>query len=174
MTTDSAREQALAKEGSQVQCDLLYTEKAHFAAAENLRRTFIGLGATSTTAAAAASAAIVKDHSDAAGVLALLAAVASALLTFLRLDQRAEAHLAAGRQLGTIRVELRQLMHLDLGYEPDQDVRDQIADIANRKADIDASSPGLTERNLQRASKKIQRGDFDDDAALEAPSPEPT
>lgn len=157
------RSEALATEGSQVDCDLLYTEKAHFAAAERLRRVHLWLGCTATVASAAAAATLLKDIAAATGALALLGAVGTALLTFIKPDQRAEAHLAAGRQLGALRVELRQLMRLDLGRLPNQEVRDHLADVVTRKANIDESTPGTAERDFQAASKKIQRGDFEDD-----------
>jgi hypothetical protein len=157
------RSDALATEGSEIESDLLYTEKTHFTAAERLRRVHILLGGAATVAAAAAAATLLKEIPAVTGALALLGAAGTALLTFLKPDQEAEAHLAAGRQLGALRVELRQLMRLDLGHVPDQEVRDRLADVATRKANIDASGPGTTERDFQAASKKIRRGDFEDD-----------
>jgi hypothetical protein len=157
------RSEALATEGSQVDCDLLYTEKAHFAAAERLRRVHLWLGCTATVASAAAAATLLRDIAAATGALALLGAAGAALLTFLKPDQRAEAHLAAGRQLGALRVELRQLTRLDIGHLPDQEIRDRLADVVTRKANVDASAPGTTDRDFQAASKKIKRGDFEDD-----------
>jgi hypothetical protein len=71
--------------------------------------------------------------------------------------------LAAGRQLGALRVELRQLTRLDIGHLPDQEIRDRLADVVTRKANVDASAPGTTDRDFQAASKKIKRGDFEDD-----------
>jgi hypothetical protein len=87
----------------------------------------------------------------------------SALLTFQKPDKRAATHLAAGRQLGALRVELRQLLQLDLGHLPDQEVRERLGDIATRKAEIDSTSPGTAERHFRRAQEKVGRGDFDDD-----------
>jgi hypothetical protein len=157
------RKDALATEGSQVSCDLLYSEKIHFAAAEEQQKVhvIIGLGAAASSAAAAAT--VFADFPVVAGVLALIGAVGAALLTFLKPDKRAEHHLAVGRQLGALRVELRHLMRLDLGYEPDGRVRDGLSDITGRKAEIDGTAPGTAERHYRAAKKKIDRGDFDDD-----------
>lgn len=157
------RSEALASEGSQVDCDLLYTEKSHFAAAERLRWVHLWLGCVAAGASAAAAATLLREISAVTGALALLGAIGTALLTFLKPDQQAECHLAAGRQLGALRVELRQLIRLDLGHLPEQDVRERLAEITNRKAGIDASAPGTTERDFRAASKKIARGDFEDD-----------
>jgi len=157
------RVEALLAEGSQASCDLLYSEKSHFAAAEALQKTHTTVGIAAAAASAAAAATILADLPVMAGVLALVGAVGTALLTFLKPDQRAEQHLAAGRQLGALRVELRQLLRLDIGHVDDQQVRDHLGDITKRKAKIDSAAPGTSERHYLAAKKKIDRGDFDDD-----------
>lgn len=160
---EPTRREALATEGSQVTCDLLYSEKIHFAAAEEHQRIHLILGLSAAAASTAAAATVFADIPVLAGVLALIGAVGAALLTFLKPDKRAEHHLAVGRQLGALRVELRHLMRLDLGYVPDQQVRDGLSDITARKAEIDSTAPGTAERHYRTAKKKIDRGDFDGD-----------
>jgi hypothetical protein len=159
----ATRQEVLATEGSQVSCDLLYSEKIHFAAAEEQQKIHLSLGLVAAAASAAAAATVFADLPVIAGVLALIGAVGTALLTFLKPDKRAEHHLAVGRQLGALRVELRHLMRLDLGHVPDQEVRDGISDITGRKAEIDSTAPGTAERHYRTAKQKIDRGDFDDD-----------
>lgn len=157
------RVEALRAEGNQVSCDLLYSEKAHFAAAEELQKTHTTLGTGAAVASAAAAATIFADQPIITGVFALIGAGGTAMLTFLKPDQRAERHLAAGRKLGALRVELRQLLHLDVGHIDDQQVRDHLGDVTKRKAKIDGAAPGTSERHYASAKKKIDRGDFDDD-----------
>jgi len=157
------RAETLAAEGSQVSCDLLYSEKIHFAAAEELQKVHFALGLVAAAASVAAAATVLADERVVAGVLALVGAVGTALLTFLKPDKRAEDHLAVGRQLGALRVELRQLMKLDLGFVPDQQVRDRMGEISQRKAEIDSTAPGTAERHYRKAKTKIDRGDFEDD-----------
>lgn len=159
----STRPEALATEGSQVTSDLLYSEKIHFAAAEEQQKVHLVLGLVAAAASAAAAATVFADYPVVAGVLALGGAVGTALLTFLKPEKRAEHHLGVGRQLGALRVELRHLLRLDLGHIPDQQVRDRLSEITGRKAEIDSTAPGTAERHYRRAKKKIDRGDFDDD-----------
>ena len=65
--------------------DMLYTEKAHFVAAEELRKVNLWVGLVATVAAAASVASIVASGPKViSGVLALLAAIASATVTFVR------------------------------------------------------------------------------------------
>lgn len=157
------RAEALANEGSQVTCDLLYSEKIHFAAAEEQKKVHMILGLAAVAASAAAAATVFADAPVVAGILALVGAVGTALLTFLKPDKRAEHHLAAGRQLGALRVEIRHLLRLDLGHVPDQQVRDRLSEITDRKAAIDSTAPGTAERHYRTAKKKVDRGDFNDD-----------
>jgi hypothetical protein len=159
----STRQDALATEGSQVSCDLLYSEKIHFAAAEEQQKVHLILGLVAAAASAAAAATVFADLPMVAGVLALVGAVGTGMLTFLKPDKRAEHHLAVGRQLGALRVELRHLMRLDLGHVPDQPVRDRLSEITDRKAEIDSTAPVTAERHYRTAKKKIERGDFDDE-----------
>lgn len=159
----SNRKDALATEGSQVTCDLLYSEKTHFAAAEEHQKVHLILGLAAAAASAAAAATVFADRTAVAGVLALAGSVGTALLTFLKPDKRAEHHLAVGRQLGALRVELRHLMRLDLGHVLDQQVRDGLSGITARKTEIDKTAPGTAERHYRIAKRKIDGGDFDDD-----------
>lgn len=159
----ASRADALATEGSQVTCDLLYSEKAHFAAAEEQQRIHMFIGLTAAAASTAAAATLFADVPIVSGFLALCGAVGTTLLTFLKPDKRSEQHLAVGRQLGALRVELRHLVGLDLGYISEQEVRDRLGDITSRKAKIDITAPGTAERHYRTAKKKIGRGDFDDD-----------
>lgn len=154
---------ALAAEGERLSCDLIYSEKAHFAAAEWHRRTHDVLGLTAAIAAAAAAASLLKDAPLLTGALALIASIASAALTFEKPDKQAEQHLVAGRRLGALRVELRQLMQIDLGHVQDEDVRKRLGKLTARKADIDQSAPGTSQRQFEKAQKKIDSGDFDNE-----------
>jgi hypothetical protein len=156
------REGALEIEGGQLSCDLLYSEKSHFAAAEEQQKIHLSLGCAAAVVSAGAAATVFADRPVVTGGLALIGAIGTTLLTFLKPDKRAEHHLAVGRQLGALRVELRHLMRLDLGHLPDQEVRNEIKEITDRKAEIDSTAPATVERHFQAAKKKIDRGDFDD------------
>src|SRR4051812_27199971 len=76
-----------------LQVDIEYTEKAHFAAAEQLRALHYVLGGLAALTSAAASAAIVKSSETLGAVLALISALAAALLTFVKPQALAEQHL---------------------------------------------------------------------------------
>lgn len=144
--------------------DLLWTEKAHFARAETLARVNLSVGLVATVSAAVAAGTIVAERSPlVAGVAALVAAITSGLLTFLKPLDGEKRHLDAGRRLGALRVRVRQSIRLDLS--PDlrtttEDLRKLALGFADEKARIDADAPATSGRAFKAARKKIEAGHF--------------
>jgi hypothetical protein len=150
--------------------DMLHTEKTHLAAAERFQGVHQVLGLASTLLATAAAATIVASFSKvAAGILALLAAIVSGVLTFTKPERTAEQHLVAGRQLNSLRVHARQALNLDLPYANPAALRKTIEEIAKRKATIDDGAPGTRARDYNVARDKITKGTFDRDRPSQAP-----
>lgn len=155
---------AVARELEDLAEDILWTEKAHFAHAENRSRVNLWVGLVSTIAASVAAATVVAEATPwVPGIAALIAAISSGLLTFLKPKDAETRHLDAGRQLGALRVRARQALHLDLSpaLRPDpQSWRDLVKEIAAEKARIDQEAPGTSARAFKTARKKIEAGHF--------------
>ena len=154
---------SLTEEGQQLAEEVLYTEKAHLAAAERKGRVQLVLGVLASVASAAAAATILADIKPVTGSLALIAAVASGLVTFMKPDSTASQHLAAGRQLAALRVKVRHLLNLDLGRLPDEEVRASIEHLATSKTDIDHKFLRRLSRDYDLASKRIKSGIYNRD-----------
>lgn len=153
--------------------DVLWTEKAHFARAETLGRANFWVGLVATVSAAGAAGTIVAERSQlVAGLAALVAAIASGLLTFLKPLDGEKRHLDAGRQLGALRVRVRQAIRLDLTPEMGAtagDLRGLVRSFAEAKAKIDADAPATSGRAFQAARKKIEAGHFQHAASPPTP-----
>jgi hypothetical protein len=146
--------------------DMLHTEKTHMATAERLQRIHSVVGGASAMLSAAAGTTIFADGSSlAAGLLALAAALASGVMTFMRPQSKAEQHLGAGRQLAALRVQARHLLELDVHRLPVDELRNVLAEIAEHKANIDAASPGTLTTDYETARLRIVAGTFDRDRA---------
>lgn len=149
--------------------DILYTEKAHFAAAARLHHLHQLIGLIATVAAAVAACAVVAEAAVGVAVTsALIASIGSGVMTFAKPDERANEHFQAGRSLGALRVEIRQGVHLEL--EPAANVNvdswtSRASQFAQRKAEIDAAAPIISERVFRRAKDKIASGSFEHGAA---------
>lgn len=145
--------------------DLLWTEKAHFATATHYGRLHLLLGLTATIAATVAAATLVAQTTPAVpGIAALVAALASGLVTFLKPQDTERRHLDAGRRLGALRVRTRQAIALDL--DPDHGLpldawRALAASLARDKAVADAENPETSNRAFDAARRKIDAGNFD-------------
>lgn len=145
--------------------DMLYTEKSHFAHAQNYAGVNLGLGLTSTVAATVAAATVVADRAPTiTAVAALIAAITSGLLTFLTPRDVEQRHLDAARRLNALRVKAREVIRLDLSgviaHKP-QALRDLVCEIATEKAKVDREAPATSDRAFKRARSKIQAGHFD-------------
>ncbi len=144
--------------------DLLHTEKTHMAAAERLGKVHRRPGLIATALATLGGATILADQSKlAAGLLALGAALASGVLTFMKRDKAAEQHLGAGRQLGALRVRARHILNLDTDRLDVDKLRGAIDAIAGEKAKIDATAPGTEAKDYKVARDKIVAGTFERD-----------
>ena len=126
---------------------MLYTEKAHFAAAEELKQVHLWVGLIATVASAASVAAIVA-HGPAVipGTLSLVAALAAAIVTFVKPEKKAEQHLAAAKALGNLRVKARHYREIDLHPERPDDAkawRGSVKQIADAKGKADGVAPSL-------------------------------
>lgn len=155
--------QQVRDELSRLEEDILYTEKAHFAASDALGRIHLWLGLAATGASAVGATTIIGDAPDLhSGVLALVAAKAAAVLTFMKPEERARQHLQVGRSLAGLRVQIRQTKAIDLAVPeaPATDWRGFVADLSTERAGIVEAAPAISDRVLARTRKRIQSGDF--------------
>jgi hypothetical protein len=156
--------EALRAELAHMGSDLLHTEKGHFAAAQKHLRLHRWLGVLATLAGALAAAAVVSNRSKTvAALLALTASMASGIVTFVKPQEKAQQHLDGGRDLGALRVRVRQALELDLAA-PDPNLeaaRKATARFADQKAAIDKAAPALTDASYRAGKAKIDAGEFE-------------
>lgn len=168
---------AISAELERLEEDMLFTEKGHFVAAEELKRAHRWLGLIATVSAAAAAATIVADNSPVvSGSLALVAALASAMLTFVKPEEGAAQHLSAARVLGAVRVLARQNREVDLHPDAMEDRtawRKYVAEIGAAKKEADAAAPSISDRRFEKARRKIDAGHFVHGAASGSSSSSP-
>jgi hypothetical protein len=164
VTSPDPWREAVREELKQLIDDLLHTEKTHMAAAERLGKVHRRVGLTATALATAGAATVLAEKSSlAAGLLALGAALASGVLTFMKPDKAAEQHLGAGRQLGSLRIRARHALNLDVDRLTEQEIREVLRALSDEKAAIDASAPGTEAKDYAVARQRIVAGTFDRD-----------
>lgn len=144
--------------------DLLYTEKAHFAAAEHFRVLHYLLGVTAAVASGATAASAFNDRSKLAAGLSIVAAIAAALVTFLKPEATATRHLDAARQLGDLKFRIRQARVLDAHIDSplgDDQLRELARTFTAEKQALLADTPTVGPFAFWRASRKIESGHFE-------------
>jgi len=151
---------AVASELQQLQNDVLWTEKGHFASASTLTGMRLVLGILATVGATAAAATVFADAPTIAGVLALVSALFSGLLTFLKPEERASQHLSSARRLNVLGIDIRQTLTLDVPTLEVAKLRSHVSEIARRKAEIDESAPHISNVSIRWAGRQIGRGDY--------------
>lgn len=163
--TSQQQAAAITEELTQLITDLIFTEKAHFAAAHSHGRLHRVLGIVATVSGAVAAEGIVSERSPAwAAAFALLASLASGVLTFVKPEEASQKHLDAGRDLGALRVQVRQTLNLDV---PAASVADLAASraaaqaYAQKKAAIDKAAPAITDTSYKRGKTKVVAGEFE-------------
>lgn len=147
-----------------LEVDIEYTEKAHFAAAEQLRALHYVLGGLAALTSAAASAAIVKSSETLGAVLALIAALSAALLTFVKPQSLAEQHLICGRELGDLKRRVGQCRTLDgnpASGRTDAELRSDVADFTAEKHAMHQGAPTTGPIAFRRAQRKMNAGHFE-------------
>ena len=158
----------LSKELSRLSEDILYTEKAHFAGADTWGRAHWIIGVATVVAGVASAAAIIVSSVPIAGaVFALVASAGGALQTWLKPGDNQASRTTAGRELGALRVEIRQMQSLRLPGATDQELATMVAEareIAKRKAAIDEKAPAVPPSAYRAGKKLIQGGEFEHDS----------
>lgn len=159
MTSDELRTR-ISNELAQLRDDTHYTEKAHFAAANEWSRARLGIGVVTTLAGTASTASIIADQTPAlAAVFAVIATIGGALQTFLKPGERTQDALKAGRELGAVRVQMRQAQLLKLPATGDDALGEMVAltaDLAKAKAAIDSLAPAVSDRHYNMGKNQIE------------------
>lgn len=153
----------LIGELKRLETDIFYTEKAHFASAEQYQVLHYVLGGFAAIASAAATTTALKERSGAAAILALSATVAAALITFVKPQSIAERHTTNARLLGDLKFRIRQAHQLEGNAESgasDLDLRELIRQFTAEKQQLHADAPTTGPLAFRRAQRKINSGHF--------------
>lgn len=153
----------LLVELNKLETDLLYTEKAHFCAAEHFKAIHFLFGGLAAASAAATAADIANSDNPWATLLPLIAAVAAAIVTFVKPLATAERHVVCGRQLGALRTRVRQIRDLegrDDSGVPDSVLRERIAELSDDKTLLHVDAPTTGPLAFWRAQRKAKKGHF--------------
>jgi len=157
----TARE-AMLGEARKLAVDVLYSEKGHFTAARSWRAWNYRLGVPAALIGAAAGAAILGDAPALIpGLLALLAAALTALITFLNPSERAAQHHRAGVDYARLRRQIRQFVQIDFSTMNDGAFRDRLDDLTARVGTVQGDALPIPAGAHKGAYASIANGSAD-------------
>src|SRR6185437_15107211 len=105
---------AIQAELERIEEDCIHSGKAHFNAGDRWTGYHYCLGLPAVVLSAMAGTAFFKDYATAAGVMSVVVAILTALMTFLKPSERASAHKGCGDQYLALRNDARVFREIKL------------------------------------------------------------
>jgi hypothetical protein len=159
---NKATKAKIIKELKRIEEDAKHSSKSHFNAAQGWSNwhLWLGIPATFFSAIAGISALSQFDyHNVAAGIIALLVAGLTALITFLNPNERAEAHLTAGNAYNDLRNKARILYEIDADTLDDKALAERLKELDNKRSELNSGSPQPPRWAFEKGRKGIEEGE---------------
>jgi len=153
------------REAKRIEEALLYSSKGHFATSHFWAsfHLWIGIPVVILSAAAGASAFSTFDHSHVvAGVIAIIVAVLSAIMTFLNPNEKRASHLTAGNHYDSLMNKVRIFWSIDCWYDQSEQVlTEKLKYFSEQKDRLNESCPQIPRFAYRQARKGIEGGEAD-------------
>ena len=155
----------LVREARRLEEDTLYTSKGHYAAADRWRNAHLWIGVPTAVLTGLAGAVIVGGPADVGGVpldlvfglVAIVGAVSTAVMTFLGPEKRSTAHQAAGDGYNALKGRARRFREIDaLKPLADDELSERLGAMVKERDDLNRSSPLMPTRAFEKARKNIE------------------
>jgi hypothetical protein len=153
----------IIKEAKRIEEALLYSSKKHFISAQywSISHMFLGLPMVVISAAAGAEAFKQFDKQHVlAGYLSIIAAVLSAMMTFLNPNERAAKHTSIGNAYDALMNKVRIFWSIDCWREEAEAVlTKELKDFSDQKDKLNQSAPQPFPFAYRVAKRGIEAGE---------------
>ncbi len=151
---------AIGLELQRIEEDCIYSGKSHFNAGERWNSYHLWLGVPAVVVTTLAGTTFLTDRPNLAGGLSLLAALLTALVTFLKPSERALAHKSSGDQYLNLRNDARVLRTVRLNAASDEATAiASLDEIVKRRNELNQVSPQFARRDFEKARRGIEQGE---------------
>lgn len=150
----------IMKEGKRIEESSLYSAKGHFAAAHAWANFHLIIGVPIVILAAIAGCSFVNNNSLIAGILSLIVAVLSAVVTFLNPNERSSSHLNAGNSYDALQNETRIFRTIDCWREDSEQIlTERLKNFSSQKGKLNQGSPQIPWWAYQIAKRGVKAGE---------------
>ncbi|MDO9529085.1 MAG: SLATT domain-containing protein [Syntrophales bacterium] len=150
----------IMKESQRIEESALYSAKGHFTAAHVWSNFHLIIGVPIVILAAIAGCSFVNDNSLIAGILSLIVAVLSAIMTFLNPNERSSSHLNAGNSYDTLQNETRIFRTIDCWREDSEQIlTERLKNFSSQKGKLNQGSPQIPWWAYQIAKRGVNAGE---------------
>lgn len=150
----------IMKESKRIEESALYSAKGHFAAAHAWANFHLMIGIPIVILAAVAGCSFVNNNSLMAGILSLIVAVLSAVMTFLNPNERSSSHLNAGNSYDALQNETRIFRTIDCWREDSEQIlTERLKNFSSQKGKLNQGSPQIPWWAYQIAKRGIKAGE---------------
>lgn len=155
--------QEVIKEAQRIEEAALYSSKGHFAAAQFWRRLHFWTGVPISITSAIAGASALSDFDASglvAGVLAIIVAVLTGIVTFLNPNDRAAAHFTSANKYDALVNRVRIFWSIECWNDvTDQILTSQLLDYSAQKDALNQSCTQIPDGAYRIAKKGIADGE---------------
>lgn len=159
----SKTKEEIIKEAKRTEEAALYSAKGHFEAAKfwGNFHLMIGVPVVILSTVAGASALSQFDNSKTiAGLLSILVAALTSLITFLNPNEKAGVHQEAGNNYDALQNKVRMFWSIDCWKEKSEDVlTEKLIQFSDNKNKLNLNSPLIPWFAYQAAKRGIERGE---------------
>lgn len=150
----------IMKESQRIEESVLYSAKGHFVAAHAWANFHLIIGVPIVILAAIAGCSFVNNNSLTAGILSLIVAVLSAVMTFLNPNERSSSHLNAGNSYDALQNETRIFRTVDCWREDSEQIlTERLKNFSSQKGKLNQGSPQIPWWAYQIAKQGVKAGE---------------
>lgn len=161
----SKTKEEIIKESKRIEETLLYSSKGHLTAARVWTNFHVWIGIPIVVFAALAGVSALSKfdtNNIVAGLMALLVATLSSVMTFLNPNEKASTHLNAGNNYDALMNKIRMFWSIDCWRdESEQVLTERLKFFSEQKDRLNQSSPQIPRWAYLKAKKGIQSGEAD-------------
>lgn len=161
----SKAKEEITKEAQRIEESALYSAKGHFVAANFWTKFHLWVGIPMVFLAAIAGASALSQFDSnhiIAGIISIIVAALSGVMTFLNPNEKASTHLTAGNNYDSLQNKVRMFWSIDCWREEsDQVLTEKLKYFSEQKDRLNQSSPQILRWAYSLAKKGILEGEAD-------------